>query len=99
MEPVNRLLPISLQPYLYRVGFVVKFNVYHVKYALHSAVYSLVQPPFTYLGPRAQNSPFKAHNDFIVRYSATYLYIIKDNSLVGQSCHLRLPKNWRVLLC
>ena len=34
-----------------------------------------------------------------VRYSATYLYIIKDNSLVGQSCHLRLPNNWRVLLC
>ena len=34
-----------------------------------------------------------------VRYSATCLYIIKDNSLVGQSCHLRLPNNWRVLLC
>ena len=34
-----------------------------------------------------------------VRHSATYLYIIKDNNLVGQSCHLRLPNNWRVLLC
>ena len=34
-----------------------------------------------------------------VRSSATYFYIIKDNSLVGQSCHSRLPNNWRVLLC
>ena len=63
MEPIKLFLETRLHPNIHtEVGLGVKFNVYHIKYALHSTAYYLSYPPFIHLGLAAQNNPYIAHN-------------------------------------
>ena len=64
MGPMNWLSFRYLHPNIYTwVGLGVNFNVHHMKYALHSALFFFSPPHIIFLGIIAQNNPFKAHSD------------------------------------
>lgn len=66
MELVKLLSLRNLHPNIHtQFGSGVKFNVYHNKYALHTAIYFFCHPILIYLGLATHNNPFRAHNDSI----------------------------------
>ena len=90
MELVKRLWSRPLHPNIHtEVGFGIKFNVHHIKYALYSALYFQV---IIHSGLAAQNYPFKADNNSIETRIPTWKWRM-SNSRWFRKCSLRIPSH------